>query len=116
VRWVVADVTSWEQSETYEVWHDRAAFHFLTEPTERAAYADRVFKPVRLGGHVIIGTFAVDGPDRCSGLQVVRHDTASLSEMLGSKFELIESRPYSHRMPSGATQRFQFSRFRRATS
>ena len=111
VQWVVADVTKWEPSETYDVWHDRAAIHFLTEPKDRVAYAERVHSAVRLGGHVIIGTFAPDGPERCSGLQVVRHDAASLSEMLGIEFDLIESRPYSHRTPTGATQRFQFSRF-----
>jgi 2-polyprenyl-3-methyl-5-hydroxy-6-metoxy-1,4-benzoquinol methylase len=114
VQWVVADVTKWEPSETYDVWHDRAALHFLTEPKDRVAYAERVHSAVRPGGHVIIGTFAPDGPERCSGLQVVRHDAASLSEMLGSEFDLIESRPYSHRTPTGATQRFQFSRFRLA--
>jgi 2-polyprenyl-3-methyl-5-hydroxy-6-metoxy-1,4-benzoquinol methylase len=116
VQWVAADVTKWEPSETYDVWHDRAALHFLTEPKDRVAYAERVHSAVRPGGHLIIGTFAPDGPERCSGLQVVRHDAASLSEMLGSEFDLIESRPYSHRTPTGATQRFQFSRFRRATS
>jgi 2-polyprenyl-3-methyl-5-hydroxy-6-metoxy-1,4-benzoquinol methylase len=114
VQWVAADVTKWEPSETYDVWHDRAAFHFLTEPKDRVAYAERVHSAVRPGGYVIIGTFAPDGPERCSGLQIVRHDAASLSEMLGSEFDLIESRPHSHRTPTGATQRFQFSRFRRA--
>jgi SAM-dependent methyltransferase len=113
VRWIVADVTTWEPSETYDVWHDRAAFHFLTEPKDRAAYAERVSRAVRPGGHLIIGTFALDGPERCSGLQIVRHDTASLSEMLGSEFKLMESRPHSHHTPMGSTQRFQFGRFRR---
>ncbi len=113
VRWVVADVTTWEPSQTYDVWHDRAAFHFLTEPKHRIAYAERVAKAVRRGGHVIIGTFAPDGPERCSGLQVVRHDAASLGEVLGREFALAESRPHLHRTPWGATQRFQFSRFRR---
>ncbi len=113
VRWVVADVTTWDPSETYDVWHDRAAFHFLTEPKDRTAYAERVAKAVRPGGHVIIGTFAPDGPERCSGLPVVRHDTASLGEMLGREFAVAESRPHVHRTPWGTTQRFQFSRFRR---
>jgi len=113
VRWIVADVTTWEPSQTYDVWHDRAALHFLTEPNDRTAYAQRVSRAVRPGGHLIIGTFAPDGPERCSGLQVVRHDAASLSEMLGSEFELMESRQHSHQTPMGSTQRFQFSRFRR---
>jgi 2-polyprenyl-3-methyl-5-hydroxy-6-metoxy-1,4-benzoquinol methylase len=113
VRWIVADVTTWEPSETYDVWHDRAACHFLTAPKDRTACAERVTKAVRPGGHVIIGTFAPDGPERCSGLPVARHDAASLGEMLGREFALAESRPHVHRTPWGATQRFQFSRFRR---
>jgi SAM-dependent methyltransferase len=113
VQWVIADVTTWEPSQTYDVWHDRAAFHFLTEPKDRLAYAERVHRAVRPGGYVIIGTFAPDGPECCSGLPVVRHDAASLGDMLGRSFELIETRRHDHRTPAGATQRFQFSRFRR---
>ncbi len=113
VKWVAADVTTWEPSQIYDVWHDRAAFHFLTDPKDRAAYAARVLRAVRPGGHVIIGTFALDGPERCSGLPVVRHDAASLSAILGHSFELIESRNHVHQTPIGNLQRFQFSRFRR---
>jgi SAM-dependent methyltransferase len=113
VRWVVADVTTWEPTQTVDVWHDRAAFHFLTEAGDRAAYAARVSKTVRPGGHVIIGTFAPDGPERCSGLPVKRHDARSLGETLGRSFELVESRQHDHKTPIGGTQRFQFSRFRR---
>jgi SAM-dependent methyltransferase len=114
VRWIVADVTKWEPAETYDLWHDRAAFHFLTESRDRAAYAERVRKAVRSPGHVIIGTFAPDGPERCSGLPVMRHDARSLAETLGRSFELIESREQNHQTPTGGIQRFQFSRFRRA--
>jgi SAM-dependent methyltransferase len=113
VRWIVADVTTWEPSETYDVWHDRAAFHFLTEPKDRVAYAERVATAVRHGGHVIIATFAPDGPERCSGLPVARHDAASLGETLGDAFEWMESRRHDHQTPTGSIQRFQFSRFRR---
>lgn len=113
VQWVAADVTTWEPSQTYDVWHDRAAFHFLTDPKDRAAYAARVLRAVRPGGHVIIGTFALDGPERCSGLPVVRYDAASLGKILGPSFKLIESRNHAHQTPMGAIQRFQFSRFRR---
>jgi SAM-dependent methyltransferase len=115
VQWVVSDVTTWEPTQTYDVWHDRAALHFLTEPKDRAAYAERVSRAVRPGGHVIIGTFAPDGPERCSGLPVVRHDAVSLGEILSRSFELIETRRHDHRTPMGATQRFQFSRFKRIT-
>ena len=115
VKWVAADVTAWEPAHTYDLWHDRAAFHFLTDPKDRAAYAARVSRAVRAGGHVIIGTFALDGPERCSGLPVVRHDAASIGAVLGPSFALIESRNHAHRTPMGSIQRFQFSRFRRAT-
>jgi SAM-dependent methyltransferase len=114
VKWIVDDVTTWEPSQSYDLWHDRAAFHFLTEAKDRAAYVQRVLRAVRPGGHVIIGTFAPDGPERCSGLPVVRHDGASLSAVLGPAFALVESRNEAHHTPTGAVQRFQFSRFRRS--
>lgn len=113
VKWIAADVTRWQPSETYDVWHDRAALHFLTDEGDRAAYVERLTGAVRPGGHVIIGTFAPDGPERCSGLPVVRHDAASLGAMLGPSFALMESRNHAHRTPMGTIQRFQFSRFRR---
>jgi 2-polyprenyl-3-methyl-5-hydroxy-6-metoxy-1,4-benzoquinol methylase len=113
LKWIAADVTVWQPPEVYDVWHDRAAFHFLTDPNHQAAYAACVSKAVRAGGHVIIGTFAPDGPERCSGLPVVRHDAASLGTVLGPQFTLMESRRHAHRTPMGATQQFQFSRFRR---
>lgn len=116
VSWIVADVTKWQPTRIFDVWHDRAAFHFLTDPDDRTAYAERVRKAVRPGGHVIIGTFALDGPERCSGLAVARHDAASLGAILGQSFKLVESRRHDHRTPGGAMQRFQFSRFQRDNS
>jgi len=113
VTWIVADVTTWEPACTYDVWHDRAAFHFLTAPEERAAYAQRVLQAVRRGGHVIIGTFAPDGPERCSGLPVARHSAESIGHVLGPSFELIETRRHAHQTPMGGSQKFQFSRFQR---
>lgn len=113
VQWIVADITQWQPSQTYDVWHDRAALHFLIDPKDRAAYVERVLKAVRIGGHVIIGTFAPDGPERCSGLPVVRHDAAMLGELLGPSFALTETRRHDHQTPSGAIQKFQFSRFQR---
>jgi SAM-dependent methyltransferase len=113
VTWIAADVTTWEPSRTYDVWHDRAAFHFLTDPKDQAAYVARLRRALRPGGHAIIGTFALDGPERCSGLVVSRHDAASLAATLGSGFELIDSRRHEHVTPWGTPQRFQFSTFRR---
>ncbi len=113
VQWIAADITQWQPSQTYDVWHDRAALHFLTELKDRAAYVERIMKTVPVGGHVIIGTFALDGPERCSGLPVVRHDPAMLSELLGPSFVLTEARRHDHKTPTGAIQKFQFCRFRR---
>ena len=102
VKWVAVDVTAWEPSQAYDVWHDRATFHFLTDPSERAAYVERVLRAVRSGGHVIIGTFALDGPERCSGLPVVRYDAAAISKILGPSFDLSQSRIHAHQTPTGA--------------
>ena len=110
---MAADVTSWEPTRTYDLWHDRAAFHFLTDPADRSAYVERLKKAVKRGGYVIIGTFALDGPEKCSGLPIVRYDAASLSAILGSEFQLIDTRRHDHATPWGAVQRFQFSTFRR---
>lgn len=113
VTWIVADVTSWEPAAAYDLWHDRAAFHFLTDAADRESYAARVAKAIRPGGYVIIGTFAPEGPERCSGLPVQRHDAASIGAVLGGAFTLIESRRHAHLTPAGKTQQFQFSLFRR---
>src|SRR4051812_11235574 len=112
VTWIAADVTTWEPARPYDVWHDRAAFHFLTDPTDQMAYVDRLRRALRFGGHAIIGTFALDGPERCSGLTVSRHDANSLAAQLGYGFELIDTRRHEHTTPWGATQKFQFSTFR----
>jgi SAM-dependent methyltransferase len=113
VDWIVADATTWQPVKTYDVWHDRAAFHFLTDPRDRIAYVGRLRTAVASGGHVIIATFAPDGPEKCSGLPVQRHDSASLAAELGPGFELVETRSQIHRTPWQSTQAFQFSRFRR---
>lgn len=113
VEWIVADVTRWDPAPTFDIWHDRAAFHFLTDPADRAAYVTRMKQAINPGGHVIIGTFAVDGPEKCSGLPVNRYDAASLAKALGSGFELVDCRRHVHSTPWSATQRFQFCVFRR---
>jgi SAM-dependent methyltransferase len=113
VHWLAADATTWEPSHTYDIWHDRAAFHFLTSSADQAAYVARLRSALRGGGHVIIGTFALDGPEKCSGLPVARHDAESLGETLGAEFVLVDIRRHEHPTPWGAMQRFQFSTFRR---
>lgn len=113
VMWIAADVTAWRPDRVYDLWHDRAAFHFLTEPADRASYVARLSRALRPGGHAIIGTFALDGPQRCSGLPVVRYDAASLGAVLGPSFQLLQSRDDAHHTPWHSVQHFQFSLFRR---
>jgi SAM-dependent methyltransferase len=113
VQWIVADVTRWRPAGTFDLWHDRAAFHFLTDPADRAAYVACMRKAIKPGGHVIIGTFATDGPEKCSGLPVQRYDEAGLAGELGEGFELMGSRRHEHSTPWNSTQRFLFSVFRR---
>lgn len=114
VSWIAADVTRWQPERRYDVWHDRAAFHFLTDADDRRRYVDCLKRALDPGGAVIIGTFAPDGPEKCSGLPVMRHDAGSLREALGPGFDLVDSRPHLHLTPWGSEQRFQFSTFRRA--
>jgi len=113
VRWIVGDATEWEPPEDYDIWHDRAAFHFLTEDEQRRAYLDRISRSVRISGHVIMGTFALDGPERCSGLPVERHSAETLAALLGDGFMLVDHRRHDHATPWGTTQAFQYSTFRR---
>ena len=113
VHWIAVDVTQWKPPRQYDLWHDRAAFHFLTEANDRAAYVERLMQALAPGGHAIIATFAPDGPERCSGLPVVRYDAASLGATLGSGFVLQQTRREDHRTPLATMQRFQYSLFRR---
>ena len=89
VHWIVADVTVWEPLRAYDIWHDRAAFHFLTEDRDRTAYVARLERTLKVGGYAIIAAFAPDGPERCSGLPVVRYDPVSLSRPLVVRSNLL---------------------------
>ena len=113
VQWIVDDVTAWEPAQRFDIWHDRAAFHFLVEAADRAAYIARLKQALVPGGYAIIGSFAADGPETCSGLPVHRYDAAGLARELGEDFALVDSRPHDHATPWNAQQRFQFSMFRR---
>ena len=113
MRWIAADITQWQGPGAFDIWHDRAAFHFLVDAADRAAYIARLKKAVKPGGHVIIGTFAIDGPEKCSGLPVNRYDAARLSEELGTPFALIHARAHDHITPWHSQQHFQFCVFRR---
>ena len=113
VTWIAGDATLWEPPRAYDIWHDRAAFHFLTDVADQAAYIERLRRGLKIGGHLIMGTFALDGPERCSGLPVARHSSDSLAELAGAGFELIDSRRHDHSTPWDSVQKFQFSTFRR---
>ena len=113
VEWLVADVTRWRPSTGFDLWHDRAVFHFLTEADDRAAYAATLAATVAGGGQAIIGTFAPDGPERCSGLPIRRYDADGLAAEFAPHFQLVEARREEHLTPAGKVQRFQFARFRR---
>lgn len=113
VEWIAADVTTWEPEHQFDIWHDRAAFHFLTEAADRAAYVAIARRALRIGGHLIIGAFALDGPEKCSGLPVMRYSAERLAKTIGSGFRLVESRDYVHWTPWGDSQHFVFCRFER---
>ena len=113
VHWLVADATIWEPVKPYDIWHDRAAFHFLTDENDRAAYIERLGRGLKIGGHAIIATFALDGPEKCSGLPVARYDGASLGQTLGTAFKLVHTQRHEHATPWDSRQIFQFSVFRR---
>jgi ubiquinone/menaquinone biosynthesis C-methylase UbiE len=109
IEWLVADVTHTElKRNVYDIWHDRAVFHFLTGIEERAAYIRNVARSVKRGGHVIVGTFGPEGPMKCSGLDVMRYDANSLHDQFGARFRLLESSHELHRTPFGATQQFLY--------
>ena len=113
VQWIRADITKWQPPQPFDVWHDRAAFHFLIDAKDRTSYLECLRSGVRPGGHAVIATFALDGPERCSGLPVQRYDPESLSRTIGSAFDLVEHRAHRHLTPWEATQSFQFSVLRR---
>ena len=113
VEWIVADITTWSPERVYDLWHDRAVFHFLVDPSDRAAYLDCLSRALRPGGHAIIATFAPDGPETCSGLPVVRYSPQSLAEVVGPGYTLTAHRYQKHETPSGRVQSFQFSVFKK---
>lgn len=116
VRWIPADITHWQPHKTYRAWHDRAVFHFLVTPEDRRAYRTVLENSVQPGGIVVMGTFALEGPESCSGLPVQRYSPETLALELGDAFRLTASRPIEHRTPAGAMQRFQFTRWVREES
>lgn len=114
VTWRIGDVTAidWPPASV-DLWHDRAVFHFLTAAEDRAAYRQRLREALRVGGHAIVATFAPDGPERCSGLEVARYSTADLNEAFGLGFQLRRDERVIHHTPAGLAQPFTYALFQR---
>lgn len=115
VTWLEADITQVQLPyQHYDVWHDRAVFHFLTRAADRQKYVEAVTHSVKAGGHVIVATFGVDGPSSCSGLEIVRYDPDSLHREFGDNFDLVHSSSESHSTPFGTEQKFVYCYCRKA--
>ena len=117
VRWIAADfLTAALEPERYDICHDRAVFHFLLTEEDRAAYFEQAARILRPHGSLILATFALEGPERCSGLEVSRYDEAALKPVLGDRFEIVESRRDSHHTPAGKVQEMLYFVLRRGES
>jgi SAM-dependent methyltransferase len=113
VEFIHADVTAWKPAHVYEIWHDRATFHFLIAAAERRAYRAALEVALAPAGQAIIATFGPDGPPSCSGLPVMRYGPVEIARELGAAFTLVEERVENHRTPAGAIQKFRYYRLRR---
>jgi 2-polyprenyl-3-methyl-5-hydroxy-6-metoxy-1,4-benzoquinol methylase len=109
VNWLAADITKVDlEPSAYDVWHDRAVFHFLTSPSDRVAYVHQVTRAMKPGDNVIVSTFGPEGPTKCSGLEVVRYDAKSLHQEFGVHFRLLDSCKEMHHTPFGTVQQFLY--------
>ena len=113
VAWIQADVTGVWSWKDVDIWHDRAVFHFLTERLDRDRYKARLAETLKNDGSAIIATFALDGPEKCSGLPIVRYSPETLASELGKGFLLVDSRCHTHTTPWGTTQAFQYAHLKR---
>lgn len=113
INWIVADASEFEPDETYDLWHDRAAFHFLTEEEQIENYLSTLRRAVKPGGYVLLATFSKKGPTKCSGIEIKQYSVDDLNELLESDFEKLNSQNCQHETPSGSMQDFSFCSFRR---
>jgi hypothetical protein len=113
ISWIVSDVTEWTPRRTWNVWHDRAVFHFLVDGAAQDAYLRALTQGTAPGSTVVMAAFALNGPERCSGLPVQRYSPATLATRLGSRFVLHDEATERHRTPFGTTQEFAYAAFRR---
>ena len=115
IKWIEANITDYVFAEQYDIWHDRAVFHFLTDAGDRQKYVDSLRKALKIDGHLIMATFSPDAPPKCSGLAVNRYTPETLHHELGSNFEIINTINETHTTPSGVQQAFIYCHFRRRT-
>jgi len=113
IEWIEADVTTFNPVRRYDIWHDRAAFHFLISDRDRRSYVDVLRNSLAPGGQAIIATFAPGGPEKCSGLDIVQYDSGKLGRELGAEFMLQEQEEETHITPANRQQLFCFFRYRR---
>ncbi len=113
VKWIEADITDFEPAQKYDVWHDRAVFHFLTSEDDRKKYVQNMEQALNIGGYVIIAAFSIDGPLKCSGLDVERYSPDKLNNELGNHFEFIKSVCEVHKTPFNTEQNFTYCCFRK---
>lgn len=111
VQWIEADVTHFQPSQQYKYWHDRAVFHFLTDVQDRQNYIRVLKSALQPDGYAMIATFAADGPEKCSGLNVVRYDSQRMSEEFGNTLKLLEIHHENHITPNGGEQKFIYFLF-----
>ena len=113
VDWLECDITKFSPELRFDLWHDRAVFHFLTDEADRSKYVQAMMDALNPGAHVIIATFGLEGPEKCSGLDVVRYSSETMSAVLGDNFQLVETSTEEHQMPGGSLQSFVYCRFKR---
>jgi len=111
IEWIEADITAFNSSHQFSLWHDRAVFHFLTHEHDRKKYINALSHTLKVGGHLIIAAFAIGGPNQCSGLEIVQYDSSKLKAELGEAFELLEERSEVHITPANKEQQFMYFRF-----
>jgi len=111
VEWFEQDITKFIAEESFDVWHDRAVFHFLTDADDRSSYVRAMSNALNPGGHAIVATFDIDGPEKCSGLDIVRYSPETMSAVFGDGFKLVETQKEDHATPNGASQRFVYCKF-----
>ena len=113
VEWLESDITEFSPALTFDLWHDRAVFHFLKDESDRARYVSTLTNALEPGAHVIIATFGLDGPEKCSGLEVVRYSPETMAAVLGGGFQLVETSSEEHTTPRDTSQNFVYCRFKR---